>query len=224
MFSFPFYALFWQSFTSCGPEDCENLTIGVNDILEDQEDRWLERRDERRACEAVCQDLEEECMDLANGNFTPDPLDTAPPVLPTRAECEADLEECEQACPQERELAKTFEYSSGHYPLISWTGGNVALFSVRIDYPKGLDDFYWSIKCEDESNCLESPISIKPMNENDTINASDLEEEEPYLSLNDRVVYTLSTGRSDGKGQGCVIAKELEMPFEYLQGKRYQFD
>jgi hypothetical protein len=223
MFSFPFYALIWQSFTSCGPEDCPDLTIDVNDILEDQEARWLQRRDERWACEDVCEDLEDDCLDLANGNYTPDPLDTAPPILPTKAECEADLKECDDACPQERELAKTFEYSSNDYPLISWTGGPVALLSVRVNYEKGLDDFYWSIKCADETNCLESPVSFKPLNENDTLNANDMEEEEPFVSLNDRVVYTLSTGRANSDN-GCVIAENLELPFEYLQGKRYQFD
>lgn len=223
MFALPFYALLWQSFTSCGPEECGDLTMDVNDILEDQEARWLERRDERWACEEVCEEEEDDCLDLANGNFIPDPLDTAPPILPTIAECEDDFDDCEAACPQERELAKTFEYSSGDYPLISWTGGNIALLSVRIDYEKGLDDFYWSIKCADESNCLQSPVSFKPLNENDTLNASELEEEEPFVSLNDRVVYTLSAGRAGGKN-GCAIKKELELPFEYLQGKRYQFD
>jgi hypothetical protein len=223
MFSFPFYALIWQSFTSCGPEECADLTIDVNDILEDQEYRWLERRDERWACEDVCDDIEEECLDFANGNYIPDPLDTAPPILPTIAECEDEAKDCYEACPQERDLAKTFEYGSGDYPLISWSGGDIALLSVRIDYAKGLDDFYWSIKCADESNCLQSPVSFKPLNENDTLNANELEEEEPFVSLNDRVVYTISAGRANSDN-GCAVKKELELPFEYLQGKRYQFD
>jgi hypothetical protein len=224
MFSFPFYALIWQGLTSCGPEDCSGLTIDVNDILENQEAQWLQRRDDRRACENICEDEEDDCIDLANGNVTPDPMDTAQPELPTIDECADDLKDCEQACPNEQDLAKTFEYGSNDYPLISWTGGPVAGLSVRINHEKGPDDFYWSINCSDESNCLESPVSFKPLNANDTINASELEEREPFLSLNDRVVYTLSTGRSTGDASACVIPKNLELPFEYLQGKRYQFD
>jgi len=100
----------------------------------------------------------------------------------------------------------------------------VAGLSVRINHEKGPDDFYWSINCSDQSNCLESPVSLKPLNGNDTVNASELEEREPFLPLNDRVVYTLSTGRSTGDSSACVIPENLELPFEYLQGKRYQFD
>ena len=224
MFSFPFYALLWQSFTSCGPEECSGLTIDANDILENQEAQWLQRRDDRRACENICEDEEDDCLELANGSVTPDPMDTAQPELPTTDECANDLKDCAQACPSEQDLAKTFEYGSSDYPLISWTGGPVAGLSVRINHEKGPDDFYWSINCSDQSNCLESPVSLKPLNGNDTVNASALEEREPFLPLNDRVVYTLSTGRSTGDSSACVIPENLELPFEYLQGKRYQFD
>lgn len=224
MINLHFFVLMWQSFTSCGPEECEDLSILVNTILEDQEDAWLERRDERWDCEDTCDDEEDACMDLANGiGVVIDTADPEPLILPTEEECEDEAKECYRACPQERDLAATFEYSSSDYPLFDWTGGPIALFSVRIDYAKGLDDFYWSIKCEDETNCLDEPISFKPLNDNRTVNAGELEEEEAFKSLNDRVVYTISAGRA-GDGNGCAIKKELEAPFEYIQGKTYQFD
>lgn len=201
---------------SCGPDECADLVVYANDVLQAQEDEWVAEKEARLECEASCRNDHDDCMDAVLGGG-----DTGGGPVVTEEECDDEKTTCYRACPDEDDLE--FPYSSSDYPLFSFSEP-IGLLSIRIDYAKGLDDFYWSIECEDDTNCLTDPVPFHPMSENDEIPVGNLKEEEPFKHMTDGRFYTISAAITDGDGGGCVLREDRELVFEFRSGKDYLFD